>query len=56
MQNYYNTMEFKITKYLPRFKEELPPINRPARSTSSKIIKVNTKINICKKKKLSFVI
>jgi len=43
-------MEFKITKYLPRFKEELPPINRPTRSTGSKIIKVSTKINICKKK------
>jgi len=44
-------MEFKITKYLPKFKEELPPIiNRPTHSTSTKIIKVNTKINICKKK------
>eukprot|EP00102_Acyrthosiphon_pisum_P022745 XP_016659955.1 PREDICTED: uncharacterized protein LOC100572574 isoform X2 [Acyrthosiphon pisum] len=38
-------MEFKITKYLPRFKEELPPINRPARSTSSNIIK-NPKTSI----------
>lgn len=37
-------MEFKTTKYLPRFKEELPPINKPTHSTSSKIIKV--KINI----------
>jgi len=42
-------MDFKITKYLPRFKEELPPINRPTRSSSSKIIKVNIKINISKK-------
>lgn len=36
-------MEFKITKCLSRFKDELPPINRPTRSTSSKVIKVNTK-------------
>ncbi|XP_060841227.1 uncharacterized protein LOC132921970 [Rhopalosiphum padi] len=32
-------MEFKITKCLSRFKDELPPINRPTRSTSSKVIK-----------------
>ncbi|XP_025206666.1 uncharacterized protein LOC112602677 [Melanaphis sacchari] len=32
-------MEFKVTKCLSKFKEELPPINRPTRSTSSKIIK-----------------
>lgn len=42
-------MDFKITKYSPRFKEELPPINRPTRPTSSNIIKVNTEINIHKK-------
>lgn len=32
-------MELKITKCLSRFKEELPPINRPTRPNSSKIIK-----------------
>ncbi|VVC29405.1 Hypothetical protein CINCED_3A004605 [Cinara cedri] len=32
-------MEFKITKFSPKFKEELPPINRPTRSTNSQIIK-----------------
>lgn len=44
-------MDLKITKYLPRFKEELPPINKPTRSSSSKIVKVNIKINICEKNK-----
>ncbi|XP_015373410.1 PREDICTED: uncharacterized protein LOC107168494 isoform X2 [Diuraphis noxia] len=38
-------MDFKITNYLPRFKEELPPINRPPRSSSSKTIKYERDIN-----------
>lgn len=34
-------MEFKINKYLPKSKEELPPINRLTRSsTSNQILKV----------------
>lgn len=33
-------MEFKITKFLPNSKEELPPINRPTRSATSQLIKV----------------
>ncbi|XP_025423412.1 uncharacterized protein LOC112692827 isoform X2 [Sipha flava] len=32
-------MEFKITKYSPKNKEELPPINRPTRSATGQIIK-----------------
>lgn len=35
-------MEFKITKYSPKIKEELPPINRPTRSATRQIIKVIT--------------
>lgn len=35
-------MEFK-TKYSLKFKEELPPINRPTRSASIQVIKVITK-------------
>lgn len=33
-------MEFKIIKYPPRFKEELPPINKPTYSIHDQIIKV----------------
>jgi len=35
-------MEFKITRYLPTFKEELPPINRPTHSANGPIIQVIT--------------
>lgn len=34
-------MDFKTIKCLSKFKEELPPINRPSRSASNQVIKVN---------------
>lgn len=33
-------MESKINKYLPKSKEELPPINKSTRSASNQILKV----------------
>jgi len=33
-------MDYKKIKCLPKFKEELPPINRPNHSASSQVIKV----------------
>lgn len=42
------TMEFK-TKHSLKFKEELPPINRPTRSASIQVIKVITKKKVRQK-------
>lgn len=50
-------MEFKMTKYSSKYKEELPPINKPTRPASQvikSIIIIDSKNNIFSNQKYSF--